>query len=285
MSYLSTLAARALDQPQPIRPRLPSLFEPIAGPRVNFREVTPNKRNKQEPRQPPRDAEQSGVSQNSKSRTSSIRPKAVFSSAEALSRQTERDRQSIKSFSESVQPSAEPKHVDERSADRISEKRGIETANEKAADNPRVAAATSSSDKTADNPRVAAATSSSDGATKPNVQIAQAVTIEQTNVIEAERDARSQPETHETKSQQPDAPRAQSIVLKPDVTTDRSESVFIEPQIVAPDSPRSVKITIGRVDVRAIMPPAQSTVIVARQPAMKALSLDEYLKQRNGEQR
>jgi len=269
MSYLSTLAARALDQPQPIRPRLPSMFEPIAGPRVNFREVTPNKRNKQEPRQPPRDAEQSVVSQNSKSRTSSIRPKAVFSSAEALSRQTERDRQSIKSFSESVQPSAEPKQVDERSADRISEKRGIETANEKAADNP----------------RVAAATSSSDGATKPNVQIAQAVTIEQTNVIEAKRDARSQPETHETKSQQPDAPRAQSIVLKPEVTTDRSGSVFIEPQIVAPDSPRSVKITIGRVDVRAIMPPAQSTVIVARQPAMKALSLDEYLKQRNGEQR
>ena len=268
MSYLSTLAARALDQPQPIRPRLPSLFEPAAGPRVNFREVTLNKRNKQAPRQPP-DAEQSNVSQNSKSRTSSIRPKAVFTSAEPLSRQAERGRQSIKSLSESVQPSAEPKHVDERGADRISEKRGIETANEKAADNP----------------RVAATTSSSDGATKPNVQIARAVTIEPTKVIEAERAARSQPETHETKSHQPDAPRAQSIVLKPDVTTDRSESVFIQPPLIAPDSPRSVKITIGRVDVRAIMPPAQSNITVARQPAMKALSLDEYLKQRNGEPR
>lgn len=55
----------------------------------------------------------------------------------------------------------------------------------------------------------------------------------------------------------------------------------LNPQVSAPaDAPETVVITIGRVDVRAVFPQPQAVPRSDRtQP--KALSLDEYLKQRN----
>lgn len=49
----------------------------------------------------------------------------------------------------------------------------------------------------------------------------------------------------------------------------------------APAPPVSIEVTIGRVEVRAVAPPSPPKSHSARRPA-PALSLDDYLKQRNG---
>jgi len=61
-----------------------------------------------------------------------------------------------------------------------------------------------------------------------------------------------------------------------------------EPRVAAPESSApDIRVTIGRIEVRAItlpppMPPAQRTAPPRPGPA---LSLDDYLKQHNGRQR
>jgi len=50
-----------------------------------------------------------------------------------------------------------------------------------------------------------------------------------------------------------------------------------------PAGPPSVQVTIGRVEVRAIMPP--SSAPPRRLPPRPRLSLDDYLKQRNNSAR
>lgn len=270
MRYLSTLAARALDQPQPIRPRLPALFEPAAGPRVNFREVTVAKTGQQHQRKSARPQEQTAASGKSAAITPSIGSAKGVGMSELMAVRVDDGPPAIKSFSESVQTSAEqPKWVDDDATVRPKAPRPIDTANE----------------STDGRSKISETSSSFPEAIKPTVQVAQAITIEQTNVIESAVDSSFKLETPKPKSADAEAPRAQSIVVKPEVIAGASEPIVIEPELLAPDPLPSVQITIGRVEVRAIMPPAQSTVTVARQPAMKALSLDEYLKQRNGEHR
>jgi len=263
MSYLRTLAARALEQPQPIRPRLPSLFEPAAGPRVKFREITLNKHSKQEPGKAPRSQDQKAAAHKSELITSPIDPTKT---PPAIETGYIGDRlPSIRPL-KSVEPAPETKLIGEGATIRLTEAR----ANEPSIESP------------AEHPNLNAKASAMPDAVKPDIQIAQAITIEQTNLIETAAGAAPEPQIQDRKSLQPEAFQAQTIVVKPDVKTDVSEPLLVEPQIVAEQLP-SVRITIGRVDVRAIMAPVQTTTTVARQAATKALSLDEYLKQRNGE--
>src|SRR5262249_35929021 len=117
----------------------------------------------------------------------------------------------------------------------------------------------------------------------PSVQVAHAITFEEANIITTAPRASQEHQAQERKTHQAEAFRPQAIVVKPEARTAVSEEPFSEPQIIRPDLPPSVKITIGRVDVRAIMPSTPTPLVVAREPAAKALSLDEYLKRRNGE--
>src|SRR6266487_3250496 len=266
-SYLSTLAARALEQPQPIRPRLASLFGPVAGPRVNFREVTRNKRSNQKSSKFVRHEEQNGAAHKAESPSPAIRPKIVVTSGETKSLQVSDHSELIKSSPETFQPpTAAAKHVDEPTSQPTESR--LEIANQ------------GRTERRYHN----ALTLPAPEPIKPSVQIAQAVTFEEANIITTAPDVSSQHRTQE-KLQQAKASRPQVIVVKPEARTAVSEQPFPEPQIIAPDLPPSVKITIGRVDVRAIMPPTPTTVVAARESAMKALSLAEYLKQRNGDQR
>jgi hypothetical protein len=52
----------------------------------------------------------------------------------------------------------------------------------------------------------------------------------------------------------------------------------------SPAPPPTVQVTIGRIEVRAILPPAPAPQPSAR-PATPRLSLTDYLKQHAGEQR
>ena len=270
MSYLSTLAARALDQPQPIRPRLPSLFEPAAGPRVNFQELTVEKRSQPEQHTSSRSEERSNASQKSDAVASTIQPAKEIGVSEPLAAQLTDRPLSIKAVSGFAQTSAtQSEQATENAIDRSTKPREIKIAHEAASGHA----------------SLAVASSSVPDLIKPTIQVAQAITIEQTNVVETAPDASNKTERRESKTHESAEIRPQSIVVKPEVTAGVSEPIPFEPQVVAPDLSPSVRITIGRVDVRAVMPPAQSTVTIARQPAMKALSLDEYLKQRNGEHR
>jgi hypothetical protein len=270
MSYLSTLAARALDQPQPIRPRLPSLFEPAAGPRVNFQELTVNKRSQPEQRAASRSKKRSYASQKSDAVASPIQPAREIGVPEPIAAQLTDRPLSIKAVSEFTQTSAtQSEQATENAIHRSTKPRASETGDKTASDRASLAVTTSSVPELI----------------KPTIQVAQEITIEQTNVAESAPDAANKTESRESTTHEPAEIRPQLIVVKPEVTGGVSEPIPFEPQVVAPDLSPSVKITIGRVDVRAVMPPAQSTVTIARQPAMKALSLDEYLKQRNGEHR
>jgi hypothetical protein len=116
------------------------------------------------------------------------------------------------------------------------------------------------------------------------IQIAQSINLEQTTLIE-----------HVTTTLPPvvpipaaeKAPREpappEALVVKPQVSTDRTEVEWSEPEFTAAEAPPSVRITIGRVDVRAVMPPSPARTV--KSAARKALSLDDYLKQRSGEPR
>jgi hypothetical protein len=52
-----------------------------------------------------------------------------------------------------------------------------------------------------------------------------------------------------------------------------------------PSSPRAIHITIGRIEVRAVHPPPEPLPQQRPAPASPKISLDEYLKQRNGARR
>ena len=270
MSYLSTLAARALEHPQPIRPRLASLFEPLAGLRVNFRETTANPSEAQQ--KPRHDTNQNTIT---------LTPREVASSArnqtedrapdQSPSKQIDHGRARTGSFSQPVQTPTETRKLEQGRAADIS---AVENSGAV------VAAAQSNKRDSDTNDSVFRPSQTAE----PAIQITQAIKVEETTLIEQVAEASPQSLFPEIKLFHPDAPRP-SVIVKPEVSTDHSQSQRIEAQLAAPEMPPSVRITIGRVDVRAIMPPAQSTVTVAPQPAMKALTLDEYLKQRNGEQR
>jgi len=88
------------------------------------------------------------------------------------------------------------------------------------------------------------------------------------------------------RSQPPDAPLVTPRIVRPqlDGYLERGPQ---EPRVAAPESSEpAIRVTIGRIEVRAItpppMPPAQRTAPARPGPE---LSLDDYLKQHNGGQR
>jgi hypothetical protein len=74
-------------------------------------------------------------------------------------------------------------------------------------------------------------------------------------------------------------------VVQPHVTLYREPPVSIPfPATAMPEPAPTIKITIGRVDVRAVMPAMPATRTAPARPG-PALSLEEYLKQREGGRR
>jgi hypothetical protein len=82
------------------------------------------------------------------------------------------------------------------------------------------------------------------------------------------------------------APLVTPGVVRPQLN-DELERGPREPHVAAPESPApTIRVAIGRIEVRAITaPPAPPTRRTAPVPPGPELSLDDYLKQRNGGQR
>lgn len=59
--------------------------------------------------------------------------------------------------------------------------------------------------------------------------------------------------------------------------SEKDEMAFVEPS----SPPPNIRVTIGRVEVRAIMPPEPKAPPAKPSRPGPALSLDDYLKQRN----
>ena len=76
------------------------------------------------------------------------------------------------------------------------------------------------------------------------------------------------------------------VVAQPQITTasEPPAPVSVE-QVAAPDASPTIRVHIGRVEVRAIMPPAPPDPRTKPERRGPALSLDAYLKRRNGGQR
>jgi hypothetical protein len=264
-SYLSTLVARALEQPQPIRPRLASLFEPLPGPQVVFRESSinerrvPNAKRSTEPALIPAVRPVTTRSENQIEKDPIVPSAAIRSEPRA---------KNSKSFSESVTPaeivSPQPPQV----ADTLAGKPWIEPAvvgKKKQTEDGRI---DFEAGQHAESP----------------IRIDQSIHLAQTTVVEQVTTAL--PTTVEVAAAEkplPDADHREAVVVKPKVSADLSETQWIEPDFTAPDPAPSVRIMIGRVDVRAIMPPPPATA--TKSAPGKALSLDAYLKERSGEPR
>lgn len=72
------------------------------------------------------------------------------------------------------------------------------------------------------------------------------------------------------------------------VSTSNAQMRFQSQNIATPASPQSaptIQVTIGRIEVRAISPPVTVAAVQRPRTPSPSLSLDEYLKQRNGGQR
>lgn len=273
-SYLSKLAARALEQPQPIRPRLASLFEPVDGTHVRGFE-TANTRRGRSPGNVTQSHDEEGArsSDNSSQITSpSIGPGTEVSGAvrEASKKQID-DRPPIKWVSEPIiQPLAQSRALD---AEGITERSIAEHS-----------VAIESSIQTGKQPHETGANDEHRfirDKPQPQIQIAPSIVLAETKGIET-RSASSIEGTLKPDSGRvfSEAPRGRSMTIKPNVTTGHAQSLNIEAP--AQEAPSSIRITIGRVDVRAIMPQPQPAAPARQSTASRSLSLDEYLKKRNG---
>jgi hypothetical protein len=73
------------------------------------------------------------------------------------------------------------------------------------------------------------------------------------------------------------------IVVQPEIISrlKPAESPFVPALQTSSKQPPAIHVSIGRVEVRAIMPPVAAPK--STPPSASKLSLEEYLKQRNGD--
>jgi len=74
------------------------------------------------------------------------------------------------------------------------------------------------------------------------------------------------------------------VVVQPEIMPPRQPPAFlaISPQPSRATGPPAIHVTIGRVEVRAVHPPPEPPRPPAPPPATRRISLEEYLKRRNG---
>jgi hypothetical protein len=103
-------------------------------------------------------------------------------------------------------------------------------------------------------------------------------------VVEPEIIARPGPAV--AASEPPQLPDGKSrIVVQPEIAAHRKapESFSVPGQLPSANEPPAIHVTIGRVEVRAVMSPSAPPKVASR--AAPKLSLEDYLKQRNGNSR
>ncbi len=265
-SYLSIIAARAVRQPQPIRPRVASLFE-SSGPRMRLLEpiskkqvVQPRRANEIGDEQ----AEPAGVAKNIvggdktvETRHADTKPAAFEAAGRAASLQPESKPVSqqppsplIRVVSPQLESDGELTRAEQR----------VETADQKE-----------------DRSRPAAIQSELARTESPAIEI-----FEQTNIIESAPEHAAPGSMTAGKPRREPPPYA-GVAVRPELVASESKASALEATLPSQETRQSIRITIGRVDVRAIMPqPATATNEIRKAATAGPMSLEEYLKKRNG---
>jgi hypothetical protein len=135
---------------------------------------------------------------------------------------------------------------------------------------------------------------------RPDTQLepsrhAESDAVEQVNVVPSQemtrqkKDANLRPEPARNAhliSTPPRTPRPQ-LVIRPQVTAYREapQGIVADRRVAVPtssSSPSTIRVSIGRIEVKAMMPPAPPPASPKPGRPAPRLSLEEYLKQRNG---
>lgn len=266
-SYLSIIAARAVHQPQSIRPQVGSLFE-SPGSRMRILEPIAKKQVVQPQRASESGNEQSkaaslieniaGRETGPQSSYTEIRPAAF-----EMIRRVANLQPKIKPISEQTTP--RPVRVasrqEETNRKRTEDERKVETLDQK---EDRSHPAAIRSELARDEP--------------PVMEI-----IEETNVIEsAPEPAVPGPMTATSKLHR-EPPFHAGVIVRSELAASEGKTPTFEVPLPSQEAPQSIRITIGRVDVRAIMPQTPTATNQVRKAATtEPMSLEEYLNKRNG---
>jgi hypothetical protein len=273
-SFLRTLAARAIDQSQSVKPRLASLFEPPAGPLI--RSVEASRRRKLAPRRITRDEDRVSPRLVSDDRTvaPTTRPAEIQQVARVRQEELRDDRRLIPAIVEPRATEEIAKPVDLTKSE-VSFDRNVTPEPEP---NPALRPANRNEEPIPEQNQIRSPEIQSD------LQIAQTVAVENTVIFAPDTESHSDPDqAPEPKPVSVESRRPESIIVRPRVNSAPIDSPTLEAtSMVQEAAPPSIRITIGRVEVRAIMPSTRSPAVAAQPPLTKALSLDEYLKKRNG---
>lgn len=267
-SYLRTIAARAIQQTQSIRPQVASLFE-SSGPRVRLLEPISKKHVVQ-----PRRASETGNEQSkpaslieniaaretgTQSSSIEIRPAAIEVIRGVANLQPQ-----FKPIAE--QTTLPPVRVISRRQEANSEltrdEQKVETLDQKE-DRRHPAAIQDESARVGPS---------------PPIEI-----MEETNVIESEPELPVLGSTTATSKPRRERPLHGGVIVRPKLAASESKAPAFEAPLPSQEAPPSIRITIGRVDVHAIMPqPATAAKEVRKAMTAAPMALEEYLKKRNG---
>lgn len=256
--YLSKLALRSRQQTPSIRPRLASLFEPVSDLRVaSFNEVI----TETEPANVLTQAQSPVRKEIETHESRTIRTPAV----ETAKLLTPAPAVSEVSVATSPQTTVPLSPVNAATRD--------EKQDDKAA--PQTASVAAEATPVVD--------ARNDGSpvherTLPETLLAHVV---ETRIIESLIQSDPPAATAETRRTEPRSSGV-PVIVRPGVTAVPPPEPATETE--APETASSIRITIGRVEVRAVMPSPVSTAVAASRPKPpSALSLEEYLKKRSGE--
>lgn len=274
-SYLNQLAARTLEQPPPIRPRLASLFEPVPGPRVR-RIDTSVKRSVQPARNTESAREVAGTNVGPVPLPS---PRPIDRSATQITGQHRAVTEPVEVHLPAGTVIKQSPRSEPRSPALVARKVTDPVAATVQPTPPAPATERSLPNERLNVDRNRARTDPAPPVV-PNVSL---LVQNETYVTEMTADPLETDLAEETVEPiSPNRPSTRTISVTPVVAANTDSSNASEP--ATPDVPGAIRITIGRVEVRAIMsappvlPPARPVAATNN-----ALSLDEYLKQRSGE--
>lgn len=274
-SYLNQLAARTLEQPPPIRPRLASLFEPVPGPRVRRIDTSVNRRV-----QPARNTEYAReVASTNPDPVRLPSPRPVDRSANQITS----ERRTVMEPVEVHLPAGTETELSRRSEPR-STALVARKVTDPVAESVKPTPPASTTDRSLPGERLNVDRNPTQTEPKPPVVPNVSLLVrDETYVTELAADPLATDLAEETVEPiTPNRPSARTISVTPVVSADPHPPNDTEP--VTPDAPGAIRITIGRVEVRAIMPAAPAPPPARPIAATNgALSLDEYLKQRSGE--
>jgi hypothetical protein len=263
--YLSAIASRAVERPQPLRPRVASLFEPIITPTIP---VLERSKKSARPRVTPpasADVSEQAIPAAARELSHSMINSSAISPAPAVE-------SSSHSFGRIEPHETKPSQVapSESNREPVPDR---EASNKRRGPDERFIVAAQAppqrDERALPSPR----------ATSPP--------LESTVVSERNLATLAVPAGEpKPRSETPSELRSAQVVIRPEVKASHEPpapvQVGTEAAEIMHHAAPAIRITIGRVDVRAIMPQQQTAPQPQSSRQNSALTLDDYLKKRNG---